>query len=38
MDSLLVLMRTGRTYVNAHRRQSNGEIRAQIELVTVLPN
>jgi CHRD domain len=38
MDSLLVLMRTGRTYVNVHTEANpNGEIRAQIEPVTTLP-
>lgn len=38
MDSLLVLMRTGRTYVNVHTEDNpNGEIRAQIEPVTTLP-
>jgi len=38
MDSLLVLMRTGRTYVNVHTEaHPNGEIRAQIEPVTTLP-
>jgi len=38
MDSLLVLMRTGRTYVNVHTESNpNGEIRAQVEPVTTLP-
>jgi len=37
-DSLLSLMRSGRTYVNVHTdANKNGEIRAQIEPVTVLP-
>ena len=38
MDSLLVLMRTGRAYVNVHTEANpDGEIRAQIEPVTTLP-
>jgi hypothetical protein len=38
MDSLLVLMRSGRTYVNVHTEANpDGEIRAQIEPVTTLP-
>jgi len=38
MDSLLTLMRRGRTYVNVHTEANpNGEIRAQIEPVTTLP-
>lgn len=38
MDSLLSLMRRGRTYVNVHTTaHPTGEIRAQIEPVTVLP-
>ena len=38
LDSLLTLMRTGRTYVNVHTEANpNGEIRAQIEPVTTLP-
>ncbi len=38
MDSLLVLMRGGRTYVNVHTDlHKNGEIRAQIEPVSALP-
>jgi hypothetical protein len=38
LDSLLVLMRTGRAYVNVHTEANpNGEIRAQIEPVTTLP-
>ena len=38
LDSLLTLMRAGRTYVNVHTQANpNGEIRAQIEPVTVLP-
>jgi len=37
-DSLLSLMRTGRTYVNVHTEKNpNGEIRAQIVPVSVLP-
>jgi hypothetical protein len=37
-DSLLALMRLGRTYVNVHTSDNpNGEIRGQIEPVTVLP-
>ena len=37
-DSLLALMRSGRTYVNVHTdAHPNGEIRAQIDPVTVLP-
>jgi hypothetical protein len=37
-DSLLVLMWSGRTYVNVHtNRNPDGEIRAQIEPVTALP-
>ena len=38
LDSLLTLMRAGRTYVNVQTQANpNGEIRAQIEPVTVLP-
>jgi hypothetical protein len=38
MDSLLTLMRRGRTYVNVHTEANpNGEIRAQIDPVTTLP-
>jgi hypothetical protein len=38
MDSLLSLMRRGRTYVNVHTATNpNGEIRGQIEPVTLLP-
>ena len=38
LDSLLALMRGGRTYVNVHTvANPNGEIRAQIEPVTTLP-
>lgn len=38
MDSLLSLMRRGRTYVNVHTATNpSGEIRAQIEPVSVLP-
>ena len=38
MDSLLSLMRRGRTYVNVHTATNPlGEIRAQIQPVTVLP-
>ena len=38
MDSLLVLMRSGRTYVDVHTDLNpDGEIRAQIEPVTTLP-
>ena len=38
LDSLLSLMRRGRTYVNVHTSANpSGEIRAQIEPVTVLP-
>ena len=38
LDSLLSLMRRGRTYVNVHTATNpNGEIRGQIEPVTVLP-
>jgi len=38
MDSLLVLMRTARAYVNVHTNANpDGEIRAQIEPVTTLP-
>jgi hypothetical protein len=38
MDSLLSLMRRGRTYVNVHTSaHSAGEIRAQIEPVSILP-
>ena len=38
MDSLLALMRLGRTYVNVHTvANPSGEIRAQIEPVSVLP-
>lgn len=38
LDSLLTLMRLGRTYVNVHTdKNPNGEIRAQIEPVSVLP-
>lgn len=38
MDSLLSLMRRGRTYVNVHTSANlSGEIRAQIEPVTFLP-
>jgi hypothetical protein len=38
MDSLLTLMRRGRTYVNVHTETNpNGEIRAQIEPATTLP-
>lgn len=38
MDSLLSLMRRGRTYVNVHTSTNpSGEIRAQIQPVTVLP-
>jgi hypothetical protein len=38
LDSLLTLMRVGRTYVNVHTQANpGGEIRAQIEPVTVLP-
>jgi len=38
VDSLLSLMRLGRTYVNVHTdRNPNGEIRAQIEPVSALP-
>ena len=38
LDSLLTLMRTGRTYVNVHTEANpGGEIRAQIEPVSVLP-
>jgi hypothetical protein len=38
LDSLLTLMRTGRTYVNVHTQANpGGEIRAQIEPVSVLP-
>jgi hypothetical protein len=37
-DSLLSLMRAGRTYVNVHTEKNpNGEIRAQIQPVSVLP-
>ena len=37
-DSLLTLMRRGRTYVNVHTvLNPNGEIRAQIDPVSVLP-
>ena len=38
LDSLLSLMRLGRTYVNVHTElNKDGEIRAQIEPVTTLP-
>jgi hypothetical protein len=38
MDSLLALMRRGRTYVNVHTEDNPaGEIRGQIEPVSVLP-
>ena len=38
LDSLLSLMRRGRTYVNVHTELNpGGEIRAQIDPVTVLP-
>ena len=38
LDSLLALMRLGRTYVNVHTQLNpGGEIRAQIEPVTTLP-
>lgn len=38
LDSLLSLMRRGRTYVNVHTSTNQaGEIRAQIEAVSVLP-
>lgn len=38
MDSLLALMRSGRTYVNVHTQANpTGEIRAQIEPVSVFP-
>jgi hypothetical protein len=38
MDSLLTLMRRGRTYVNVHTSTNpSGEIRAQIDPVTTLP-
>ena len=38
LDSLLQLMRLGRTYVNVHTTaNTGGEIRAQIDPVTVLP-
>ena len=38
LDSLLTLMRVGRTYVNVHTQANpGGEIRAQIEPVSVLP-
>lgn len=38
LDSLLRLMRVGRTYVNVHTQLNpSGEIRAQIEPVSVLP-
>lgn len=38
LDSLLTLMRLGRTYVNVHTQQNpNGEIRDQIQPVSTLP-
>lgn len=38
LDSLLTLMRRGRTYVNVHTRLNpDGEIRAQVEPVSILP-